>query len=42
LHLIEQTDLLCWYCCIELHHGAILLSQPYGSLGTQDDSIILP
>jgi hypothetical protein len=41
LHFIEQTDLLCLYRCIELHYGAILLSQPYCSLGTQDDSIIL-
>jgi hypothetical protein len=30
------------YGCIELHYGAIFLSQPYCSLGTQDDSVLLP
>jgi hypothetical protein len=34
--------LLCLYRYIKLYYGAIFPSQPYCSLGTQDDSVILP
>jgi hypothetical protein len=36
----EQTGLIYLHGCIELYYGVVFLSQPYCSLGKQNDSVI--